>query len=136
MMRVLVFSTVFPNGAQPTHGLFVFERVRHLAAHAELRVVAPVSWRVRARARVPAQDSAGSLEVAHPTFVYIPGLLKVLDGLLLFLSSLRTVARIRRDFDFDLIDAHFAFPDGFAAVLLGWWFDRPVTITLRGPLPD
>jgi len=72
--------------------------------------------------------------VVHPTFVYIPAVLKVLDGLLLFLSSLRTVTRIRREFDFDLIDAHFAFPDGFAAILLGWWFDRPVTITLRGTL--
>ena len=30
-MKVLVFTTVFPNPAQPTHGLFVFERIRHLA---------------------------------------------------------------------------------------------------------
>jgi len=33
-----------------------------------------------------------------------------------------------------LIDAHFAFPDGFAAVLLGLWFGCPVVCTLRGTL--
>jgi glycosyltransferase involved in cell wall biosynthesis len=41
---------------------------------------------------------------------------------------------LRNSFDFDLIDAHFAYPDGFAAVLLGWWFRRPVCITLRGTI--
>jgi glycosyltransferase involved in cell wall biosynthesis len=47
---------------------------------------------------------------------------------------LATVRRVRRRFDFDLIDAHFAFPDGFAAALLSWWFRRPFTITVRGTL--
>jgi glycosyltransferase involved in cell wall biosynthesis len=32
----------------------------------------------------------------------------------------------------DIIDAHFAYPDGYAAMLLGKWLDLPVTITLRG----
>jgi teichuronic acid biosynthesis glycosyltransferase TuaC len=50
----------------------------------------------------------------------------------LFLSTVGHVSRLRREFDFDVIDAHFAFPDGFAAVLLGWWFGRPVVITARG----
>ncbi len=68
----------------------------------------------------------------HPRFYYVPGLFKCLDGLLLFLSAMSAVWRLRRQFDFDLIDAHFGFPDGVAAVLLGYWFGRPVTVTLRG----
>lgn len=40
-MRVLSFTTVFPNAAMPQHGLFVLERLRHCASHAEIRVVAP-----------------------------------------------------------------------------------------------
>jgi glycosyltransferase involved in cell wall biosynthesis len=57
-----------------------------------------------------------------------------LRGFCLFASSLRAIARLRASFDFDLIDAHFAYPDGFAAVLLGLWFRRPVCITLRGTI--
>ena len=34
--------------------------------------------------------------------------------------------------DFDLIDAHYFYPDGAAAVLLGRALGRPVVITARG----
>jgi glycosyltransferase involved in cell wall biosynthesis len=34
--------------------------------------------------------------------------------------------------NFDVIDAHYFYPDGVAAVLLGQWLDRPVVITARG----
>jgi glycosyltransferase involved in cell wall biosynthesis len=40
--------------------------------------------------------------------------------------------RLKRSFAFNLIDAHFAYPDGYAATLLGRWLRIPVTITLRG----
>jgi glycosyltransferase involved in cell wall biosynthesis len=72
--------------------------------------------------------------VLHPTFHYVRGIFKSLDGAFLFLSSLGAVIETRRTFDFDLIDAHFAYPDGFAALLLGRLVHRPVTITERGTL--
>jgi glycosyltransferase involved in cell wall biosynthesis len=129
-LKVLVFTTVFPNQAQPLHGLFVAERIRHLTAHAAVRVVAPVAW-FRRRAAMGGPQETG-VRVVHPAFYYVPGLCKWLDGLLLFVSALWSVRTLRRQFDFDLIDAHFGYPDGVAAVLLGRWFRRPVTITLRG----
>jgi glycosyltransferase involved in cell wall biosynthesis len=46
------------------------------------------------------------------------------------LGSLPTLMRLRSQFN--LIDAHFAYPDGYAATLLGKWLKVPVTITLRG----
>jgi glycosyltransferase involved in cell wall biosynthesis len=64
----------------------------------------------------------------------VPGTLKSLDGLLYATSLLRFLSRLRRRFQFDLIDAHFAYPDGLAAVLLGRVFRCPVVITLRGSI--
>jgi teichuronic acid biosynthesis glycosyltransferase TuaC len=128
-VKVLVFTTVFPNAAQPLHGLFVAERVRHAAALADIRVISPVAW--FRRRRVPGRDQ-GPPPVEYPTFFYVPGLFKSIDGLLLFISALPSVLRLRRRFDFDLIDGHFGFPDGVAAILLGQWCRRPVSITLRG----
>jgi glycosyltransferase involved in cell wall biosynthesis len=72
--------------------------------------------------------------VFHPRFLSVPGLFKSLDGLFMALGSLLTFIRLRRRFDFDVIDAHFAYPDGYAATLLGKWLRRPVTITLRGTI--
>jgi len=40
--------------------------------------------------------------------------------------------QIRDGHDFDLIDAHYFYPDGIGAVLLGRALDRPVIVTARG----
>jgi len=55
-----------------------------------------------------------------------------LYGLNMFLGTLRAVQRIQRQFDFDLLDAHFLYPDAFAAVLLGTVLRKPVVVNARG----
>jgi hypothetical protein len=55
-----------------------------------------------------------------------------LYGLVMFLSMVRAVGQIRKNFDCDLIDAHYAYLDGFAAVRLGRFFGRPVIVTAQG----
>lgn len=133
-LRVLIFTTVFPSRTQPLHGVFVLERVRHLAALADVEVVAPVPWHRAGGCGNPEPAVTPILSVGHPRFWYIPKVLMSLRGLFLFVSTVRAIARLRQSFDFDLIDAHFAYPDGFAAILLGRWFRRPVCITLRGTI--
>jgi teichuronic acid biosynthesis glycosyltransferase TuaC len=140
-VRVLVVSSVFPNAKQPTFGNFVHARVAQLARQCGVVVVAPVPWfpwnrrwRGEERSGIKAHEQQGDLTVYHPKFLSFPGVLKCLDGLLYFLSVLWQVRRLRRQFPFDLIDAHFAYPDGVAACLLSRVFRRPVTVTIRGTL--
>jgi glycosyltransferase involved in cell wall biosynthesis len=57
-----------------------------------------------------------------------------LDGFFYFLSCIPTARKLQTEFDFQLIDSHFAYPDGFGAVLFGKYFRKPTTITLRGTL--
>ena len=56
----------------------------------------------------------------------------MLHGFLMFLGSLRTVRRLHRKYHFDCIDAHYVYPDGFAAVLLGMLLRLPVIVSARG----
>ena len=139
-MRVLVLSSVFPNPKQPALGVFVRERMRRVARHCELRVVAPVPWfPLNGLSRpqwtgIPRFDVQEGLAVHHPRFVCIPRYGKWLDGTLYAASLWPFLARLRREFPFDLIDAHFAYPDGLAATLLGAALRCPVTITLRGSI--
>lgn len=141
-VRLLVFSTVFPNAAQPHHGIFVRERMRGLPEEVEVRVVAPVPWfpfvsglRPGYRPAVPPEEVQDGVRVLHPRFLSVPRFLKCLDGLFLFLGAWPTLRRLRKEFPFDAIDAHFIYPEGLAAVLLGRTFRVPVLITLRGLLP-
>ncbi len=132
-LKVLVFTTVFPSPALPTQGIFTPARIGPLKDDCEIRVVSPTAW-FRRKSKVPARGTWDGFQVEYPSFYNVPGLLRGLNGVFLFASSVGRVAALRRDFDFDLIDAHFTYPDGFAAVLLGKVFNRPVTITLHGTL--
>jgi len=140
-MRVLVLSSVFPNPRQPNLGVFVRERVRRVARSAEVVVVAPVPWfpldhaiRGRRWGGIPDVERQDSLVVHHPRVVSVPRFGKWLDGALYAASVLRFARRLRHRFPFEMIDAHFAYPDGMAAVLLGKALGCPVVVTLRGSI--
>jgi teichuronic acid biosynthesis glycosyltransferase TuaC len=140
-MRVLVLSSVFPNLRDPLFGVFVKERITRIFQHCQVIVVAPIPWfpfgtliRRSERRNVPAFEMIDGLPVYHPRFLSVPGILKSLDGVFYFISLLPSLVRLRREFAFDLIDAHFVYPDGVGACLAGKWFRCPVTITLRGTI--
>jgi teichuronic acid biosynthesis glycosyltransferase TuaC len=143
-MKSLVFSTLYPNAAQPVHGLFVERRLLKVVetGRLEARVVAPVPWfpfdsprfpEYAAFARVPEREVRSGLEILHPRYPLPPKVGMSIAPLLLASAALPTLRRLRRDgFDFDLIDAHYYYPDGVAAALLGQWLGKPVFITARG----
>lgn len=137
-----MFSTLFPHPGQPNAGVFIRERMFRVGRELPVVVVAPVPWfpfqgliryfRPHFRPDAPRHESQSGFEVFHPRFFSVPGLFKSWDGLFMALGSLATFYRLKRSRGFDVIDAHFAYPDGDAATLLGKWFGKPVTITLRG----
>ena len=139
-LRVLVLSTVYPNGIQPHHGIFVQQRVAGYPKDLEVRAVAPQAWfpftaglRPGFRPALPrAEQLAGGELVLHPRFLSLPAIGKFLDGVLLAFCVLPSLLRLRRSFPFEVIDAHFGYPEGPAAVLLGRFFRVPVVLTLRG----
>ena len=139
--RLIVFSSLFPNSAQPGAGLFIRERMFRVGRHLPLVVVSPRPWfpgqslirRLRPgyRPQPARQESQDGFEVLFPRFLALPGLLRRLDGFMMALACLPTMLRLKRQ-GCNLIDAHFAYPDGYAAGLLGRWLGLPVSITLRG----
>lgn len=138
---LVVFSALFPSAARPGAGLFIRERMFRVAQHRPLAVVSPQPWfpglalirlwRPGYRPQAPAVEIQQGIRVYHPRFLAVPGLLRGLDGWSMALSSVLLLRRLRAE-GARLIDAHFAFPDGEAAVRLGRWLGMPVTVTLRG----
>ena len=144
LVRTLLFSTLYPSSARPLHGIFVETRLRELLRQpgVETRVVAPVPWfwstdarhgKHAAMARTPARETRSSIDVRHPRYLAIPKVGMTAAPLLLALGARSALADIQREgFDFDVIDAHYYYPDGVAAALLAKWFNKPLVITARG----
>lgn len=138
---LVVFSSLFPSAARPGAGLFIRERMFRVAQQRPLAVVSPQPWfpgqalirglRPGYRPQAPALEIQQGIRVYHPRFLALPGLLRRFDGLSMALCSFVLLRRLRRQ-GARLIDAHFAYPDGEAAIRLGRFLDLPVTITLRG----
>jgi glycosyltransferase involved in cell wall biosynthesis len=101
-----------------------------MADKAELRVLAPV-FCIGAGSVEKGWRRDGAAEVLHPRWLYLPGS-GSLTPLLLGLELLWPVVRLRRKFSFQIIDAHFGYPEGIAAALLAIITRSPFTVTLRG----
>ena len=151
-LRLLTFTTLFPNGGSPNHGVFVENRLRKLleSGAVESTVLAPVPYFPSAGARfgawsrhaaAPRQECRFGLTIHHPRYPAIPRFGMSLAPLLLFRASLRALRRLfASGLEVDLIDAHYFYPDGVAAVWLGRALRLPVVVTARGSdvtqLPD
>ncbi len=138
---LVVFSSLFPSAARPGAGLFIRERMFRVAQHRPLAVVSPQPWfpgqslirllRPGYRPQAPALEIQQGIRVYHPRFLSVPGLLRQFDGWSMALASFGLMRRLKRQ-GAQLIDAHFAYPDGEAATRLGRWLGLAVTVTLRG----
>ncbi len=142
-LRIVTFTTLYPNNAQPHHGVFVENRLRNLVASGriEARVVAPVPWfpfahprfgRYGDFARVTPRESRFGLPILHPRYPVLPKFGMSLAPALLYAASLPALKRLQAERDFDLIDAHYLYPDGVAAIMLGKTLGKPVVLTARG----
>ena len=143
-LRLLTFTTLFPSAARPRHGIFVETRLRKLLATArvEATVIAPVPWfpagshvfgQYGVYARTPASETRFDISVYHPRYFMIPKVGMLAQPGALARSALRTIRKLMHGgLCFDLIDAHYFFPDGVAAAYLSRHLNKPYVITARG----
>jgi glycosyltransferase involved in cell wall biosynthesis len=143
-MKILTFTTLYPNNFQQRHGVFVEQRLKKLlqSENIEAKVVAPVPWFpfksekfgvYSQYGKVQKMENRFGIDIYHPRYLVIPKVGMLITPFFLAISVIPLITRlIREGYRFDLIDSHYYYPDGVAAVLLGKWFNKPVTITARG----
>lgn len=143
-IRTLLFSTLYPSAARPIHGVFVETRLRELlqTGQVETKVVAPVPWfpfkgkkfGVYGKyAETPKTEHRNSIEIFHPRYLLPPKVGMNIAPYSLARSALPVIRKIIRDgFDFDLIDAHYYYPDGVAAGIIAHALGKPFIVTARG----
>lgn len=134
-LRVLVLSWNYPTQAAPQRGLWVERMCDAASRDADVQVIVPTPYvpplmptqalsRFR---RVPRRERRGHVAIECPR---VPGSIEYLThgfDARLALPRLRTVARrLHRERPFDLIHAHFIYPDGVVASHLGRDLGVPV----------
>ena len=144
MVRILTFSTLFPSSLRPGHGIFVETRLRELVSSGkvEARVVAPVPWffsthprfgEYARMARIPRREHHNGFDVQHPRYFLPPKVSMNIAPFALALGAMPALQGLLDEgYDFDVIDAHYYYPDGVAAALLACHFNKPFTVTARG----
>jgi glycosyltransferase involved in cell wall biosynthesis len=142
-INTVVFTTLFPNAARPSHGIFVANRLEQLVASGAVKphVIAPIPWRpgfydhpsLGRLGSIPLHTAYKGVAVEHPRYALIPKIGMTLSPAALYHAGRKVIARLLREGqNINLIDAHYFYPDGVAAVRLGKTFGLPVVVTARG----
>jgi teichuronic acid biosynthesis glycosyltransferase TuaC len=141
-VHILTYTSLFPNSEQPNHGIFIYQRVAHLARRPgnAVSVIAPIPYYPRwapgksrqTFSKIPPQERIGDLCVEHPQYPLVPKISMPIHALLMAFGSLRVARRLHAKNAFDCIDAHFVYPDGTAAMLIGKILGLPVIVSARG----
>jgi glycosyltransferase involved in cell wall biosynthesis len=141
-MSALTYTSLFPSRVFPLKGVFVKHRA---AAVAQLlgekpRVVAPVPYfpnisgfgEWSRMGSHPGEEELDGIRIWHPRYFMTPKLGMAIYGPSMYWASRGLVRRLFKERSFQVLDAHFAYPDGLAAVLLGRMLGIPVVLTVRG----
>jgi len=144
MIKLLTFSSLFPNPVIPHHGVFVENRLRKLIESGEVvsQVVAPVPWfpvnlpmfeEYSKFARVPAKDTREGIKVFYPKYLVVPKIGMNWTPDTMAKAALPVIQDIiNSGYDFDILDAHYFYPDGVAAAKIAEKLNKPFTVTARG----
>ncbi len=142
-MNILCLSNLYPNSFDRIRGGFVRSQVLSLARlGCSVKVIAPVPavpfpLRFRKKwggyALIPKQVDEGDVKVFHPRYLLLPyNMLFEYSGWFYYQGVKKLAQRLNREAHFDLIHAHTALPDGYAAMLLGQILQKPFVVTVHG----
>jgi glycosyltransferase involved in cell wall biosynthesis len=105
-----------------------------------VHVISPIAWLeelkswFRSAKKLPASRRllVDGITVDYPRYLYTPRILRGWYGDLYRASIRQAFDRVVQDFKPDLIFAAWAYPDGWAAIDLGYRYDLPVAIKVHG----
>lgn len=139
-LRVLTYTTLFPNNVSGNLAIFVKERMKRVSKLCALKVIAPVPYfpplkifpKWHRYSKIVSNETIDGLEVTHPRYFITPLILMSLYGRFIYHSTIGSLLKLHRSFKFDIIDAHYIYPDGLAAIMAGRKLNVPVVISARG----
>jgi teichuronic acid biosynthesis glycosyltransferase TuaC len=143
-MKILVLSHLYPSNHNWNSGIFVHEQVIELSKQGcQIKVVSPVRYapfplhllsdKWRRYAETPEDNMLDGIHIFHPRFISFPkGYFLEYTGDLMRLGILQNIKLLHDEYNFDLIHAHVALPDGYAAMGIANELGIPYVLTIHG----
>lgn len=140
-MRVLIVTKIFPNRAEPLSSPFNRQQFAALSRYCTVEVLATIPWfpgaaafrrwsSVASLSSVPSSDTIDGLQVRHPRVMYIPKVGRAVAGPMYAASLAATTLHYQGRVD--VVLGSWAYPDGFAAVVVADLLGVPAVIKLHG----
>ncbi len=134
MLKILLVSNLYPNENEPTRGIFTEQIVEELSKVHRVEVMAPTPWFPRLLNKfkssphkfLPKSCVRNNVKVYHPQYLVIPKVGRWLYGMLFFMGIFNTLRKIKKDYNPDVINVHWMYPDGFATVMAARLLKIPV----------
>jgi glycosyltransferase involved in cell wall biosynthesis len=135
---------MYPSTWNEAAGIFVHEQVKALFRQGcKVKVIAPVPWapypinrlsvKWKAYSGIPFHSSWEGIEVYYPRYPVFPkAMFFASSGERMYWGIRDLINRVYCEFPFDVIHAHVALPDGFAAMRLKEKYHRPLVVTIHG----
>lgn len=139
--RCLSVTSLFPSASQPTHGIFVLQRLQAMARHgAWVRVLAPVPYvppgpvpeRYAELRAIPRSDEIGGFPVRYPRYPMIPKISMNAQAWSYARGITGAVRQAIRTWQPHLLDAHYLYPDACAVGRVARRFGLPYVCSARG----
>lgn len=143
-MHILTLTTLFPSSVRPMNAVFVRARMQKFTRRHGHRwtVVAPVPYFPKlpvvvsanydAFARTPHYEEPWGYPVYHPRYLVTPMIGMRFYGTWMTWGIRKLIRQLHAKDPFDMIDAHYIYPDGTAATRIGQELRLPVVLSARG----
>jgi teichuronic acid biosynthesis glycosyltransferase TuaC len=140
-MKVLIVTKIFPNSVEPLSAPFNRQQFSALSRLCTVEILGTIPWfpgssafrRWSAAGRlasVPAEENVDGLRVRHPRFAFLPKVGHAIAGPLYAASLTTTILPYRGRVD--VVLGAWAYPDGFASVVIADMLGVPAVIKLHG----
>lgn len=135
---------MYPSNFNETGGIFVCQQVKELRRQGcEIKVVSPVPWasfpvkylskKWKRYSEIPKKAILDKIEVYYPRCLEFPkAFFFASSGKRMYWGIKKIVAKIYKDFRFDVIHSHIALPDGYAGMMLAKRYNKPLIVTIHG----
>lgn len=143
-MKILVLSHMYPSPANEVEGIFVHYTIKALLAQGcDIKVISPVPWvppplrsvsnKWRTYAELPHKALWEGVDVRYPRYLAFPRAgFFCSSGKRMYRGVRTLVEQMHREFPFQILHAHVALPDGYAASFLARRFEKPLIVTIHG----